>query len=64
MVSFSFSYVIFKRCIALLSAIMLLVVGADEKNMPDPIGAEVIGKNTYVLFDYNVSSQGVTNDGE
>ena len=64
LVQFGFSYVIFKKCIALISAIMLLVVGADEKNLPDPVGAEVVGKNTYVLFDYNVSSQGVTNDGE
>lgn len=64
MVTFSFSYVIFKRAIALISAIMLMVVGADEKNMPQPDGAEIIDKNTYVLYDYHASSQGVTNDGE
>lgn len=57
-------YVIFKRLISLISAIMLLVVGADEKNLPSPDGAEIIAKNTYVLFDYQVTSQGVTNDGE
>ena len=57
-------YVVFKKMISLISAIMLLVVGADEKNLPQPDGAEVIGKNTYVLFDYQVTSQGVTNDGE
>lgn len=57
-------YVIFKKLICLISAIMLMVVGADEKNIPAPDGAEIIAKNTYVLYDYQVSSQGVTNDGE
>ena len=62
--TFGTVYVIFKKCMALVSAIILLVVGADEKNTPDPVGAEVIAKNTYVLYDYHMSSQGVTNDGE
>lgn len=57
-------YVIFKKLICLISAIMLMVVGADEKDLPSPDGAEVIAKNTYVLTDYQMSSQGVTNDGE
>ena len=57
-------YVIFKKLVSLISAIMLLVVGADEKNLPLPDGAEITAKNTYVLFDYQVTSQGVTNDGE
>ena len=57
-------YVIFKKMISLISAIMLLVVAAEEKNIPSPDGAEIINKNTYVLFDYQVTSQGVTNDGE
>ena len=57
-------YVVFKKLISLISAIMLLVVGADEKNLPLPDGAEIISKNTYVLFDYQLTSQGVTNDGE
>ena len=57
-------YVIFKKLISLISAIMLLIVGADEKNLPSPEGAEITAKNTYVLFDYQVTSQGVTNDGE
>lgn len=56
-------YVIFKKMISLISAIMLLVVAAEEKNIPSPDGAEIINKNTYVLFDYQVTSQGVTNDG-
>lgn len=64
MISFSFSYVIFKKLTALISAIMLMVVGADERDMLAPEGVEVIGKNTYVLYDYHASSQGVTNDGE
>ena len=62
--TFGTVYVIFKRLISLISAIMLLVVGADEKNLPSPDGAEIVAKNTYVLFDYQVTSQGVTNDGE
>lgn len=62
--TFGILYVIFKKCVALISAIMLLVVGADEKNTPDPVGAEVIAKNTYVLYDYHMTSQGITNDGE
>lgn len=57
-------YVIFKKLICLISAIMLMVVGADEKGLPSPDGAEIIAKNTYVLTDYQMSSQGVTNDGE
>ena len=64
MTIFGKSYVIFKRCIILISALMLLVVRADEKNMPLPDGADVVAKNTYVLYDYYMSNQGVTNDGE
>lgn len=59
-----FIYVVFKKIVYLISAIMLLVVGGEEKNLPLPEGAEVIAKNTYVLYDYQVTSQGVTNDGE
>ena len=58
------SYVLFKKIVSLVSAIMLLVVGASEKNLPDPDGAEIIGRNRYVHTDYNITSQGVTNDGE
>lgn len=57
-------YVIFKKSVSLIAAIMLLIVGFDERNLPSPEGAEIIAKNTYVLFDYQVSSQGVTNDGK
>ena len=57
-------YVIFKKLICLISAIMLTVVGADEKDLPAPDGAEILDKNTYVLVDYQATSQGVTNDGE
>lgn len=59
-----FIYVVFKKIVYLISAIMLLVVGGEEKNLPLPEGAEVVAKNTYVLYDYQVTSQGVTNDGE
>ncbi len=64
MTTFGTLYVIFKKVIILISSIMLLVVGADEKDMPLPVSAEIIKKETYVLYDYQVSSQGVTNDGE
>ena len=57
-------YVFFNKVVSCIAAIMLLIVGADEINMPAPDGAEVVAKNTYVLLDRNVSSQGVTNDGE
>ncbi|MBQ7541567.1 MAG: hypothetical protein IJT44_04675 [Clostridia bacterium] len=57
------SYVFFKRCIALLSMIMLLIVSLDERNLPDPDGARIIAKQRYVLEDYYMSNQGVTNDG-
>ncbi|MBQ7595549.1 MAG: hypothetical protein IJU45_02660 [Clostridia bacterium] len=57
-------YVIFKRCIFLISAVMLLIVSIDERNLPNPEGAEVIGKQRYVLEDYYMSNQGVKNDGQ
>ena len=53
------SYVFFKRCIAWISAIMLLIVSMDERNLPNPDGAEIITKQRY----YFMSNQGVTNDG-
>lgn len=62
--TFGTLYVIFKKIIICISALMLFVVGADEKDLPSPDGAEIVGKNTYVLYDYHMSSQGVTNDGE
>ncbi len=62
--TFGPTYVIFKKAVAIISAIVMMVVASDEKNQPKPDGAEVINKNTYVLYDYYMSSQGVTNDGE
>lgn len=62
--TFGTIYVIFKKLICCIAAIMLSVVAADEKDMMSPESAEVIAKNTYVLNDYHMSSQGVTNDGE
>ena len=64
MITFGKTYVIFKKFISLISVIILLVVAADEKNKPLPDGAEIIGKNTYVLYDYSMSNQGITNDGQ
>ena len=55
---YSTGYVVFKKLVSLISAVMLLIVGFDERNLPSPDGAEIIGKNTYVLFDYQVSWQG------
>ena len=62
--TFGTIYVIFKKLVTLISAIMLLVVGADENDTPAPEGAEVVSKTTYVVYDYHMTSQGVTNDGE
>ena len=53
-----------KKVTALVAAVILMIVGFDEINMPDPDGAEIVGKTRYVLLDAKVSSQGVTNDGE
>ena len=60
---YSKSYVFFKKCISLISMIMLLIVSMDERDMPAPEGAEIIAKQRYVLEDYYMSNQGVTNDG-
>lgn len=64
MIRFGTTYVVFKKIICCIAAIVLSVIAADEKNMPSPDGAEVVAKETYVLYDYQVTSQGVTNDGE
>ena len=53
-----------KKATALIAALVLMVVSADERNLPAPDGAEVCGKTRYVLFDRQLTSQGVTNDGE
>ena len=53
-----------RKVTALVAAVILMIVGFDEINLPDPDGAEVVGKTRYVLLDAKVSSQGVTNDGK
>ena len=53
-----------KKVTALVAAVILMIVGFDEINMPDPDGSEIVGKTRYVLLDAKVTSQGVTNDGE
>ncbi len=53
-----------KKATALIAALVLMVVSADERNLPAPDGAEVCGKIRYVLLDRQLTSQGVTNDGE
>ncbi len=60
---FGMSYVIFKKCLALIAAIMLLIVSVDERNLPAPEGARIVSRQRYVLEDYYMSNQGVTNDG-
>ncbi len=57
-------YVVFKKLISLISAIMILIVGASEKDLPSPTGAEVMNVIRYVLTDKNYNNQGITNDGE
>ena len=61
---FGISYVFFKKCLALVSAVMLLIVSMDERGLPEPDGAHIVAKQRYVLEDYYMSNQGVTNDGE
>ena len=60
---FGMSYVSFKKCLALIAAIMLLIVSVDERNLPAPEGARIVSRQRYVLEDYYMSNQGVTNDG-
>lgn len=54
----------FRSLTAVISAILLLVVGPNESNVPNPDGAEITNKFTYTLLDTDVTTQGVTNDGE
>ena len=62
--TFGMIYVVFKKCVSLIAAIMLLVVGADEKNTPAPVGADVISKDTYVLYDSDIEKDFVFNPVE
>lgn len=55
---------VIKALVSVVTAVMLLMVHVNESNLPSPDGAEVISKNTYVLLDEDVTTQGVTNDGE
>lgn len=64
MVSYGFLYVLFKRCISVLSLIMMLVVGPTEANIPVPDGMTVLDKSYYFFEDRYMSNQGITNDGE
>ena len=48
---------------AIVTAVILLIVSVDEKDLPSPDGAEICGRYRYALLNYDVSSQGVTNDG-
>lgn len=56
-------YSFFKRFLFLISAVILLIVRIDERGLPDPDGAVIVGRQRYVLEDYYASNQGVTNDG-
>lgn len=55
---------VIRGVVSIITSIMLIIVGNSESNLPSPTGAEVVSKQTYVLLDEKVSSQGVTNDGE
>lgn len=55
---------VIRGVISIITTIMLVIVGNSESNLPSPAGAEIVSKQTYVLIDEDVSSQGVTNDGE
>lgn len=55
---------VYKAVTAVISAVIILISGINESNLPNPEGAEVINKTTYALLDAKASSQGVTNDGE
>lgn len=54
----------FRTITAIISAVILMIVGFDESNMAKPDGAETVNKVTYTLLDAKVTSQGVTNDGK
>lgn len=55
---------VIRGVVSIITSIMLIIVGNTENNLPSPSKAEVVSKQTYVLLDKEVSSQGVTNDGE
>lgn len=48
---------------AVVSSIILLIVGSDESNLPQPDGATIVSKTTYTLLDKDAMTQGITNDG-
>lgn len=54
----------FRSVTAVISALLVLIVGSNETNVPNPDGAEIISKTTYTLLDADVTTQGITNDGE
>lgn len=49
---------------AIVSSVILLIVGIDESNIPQPDGAEIIGQTRYTLLEYEATNQGLTTDGE
>ncbi len=64
MITVSTAYVILRKMLSIISAIMIMIIGSSEKNLPAPTGAEVTNVIRYVLTDKNYNNQGITNDGE
>lgn len=64
MVSYGFLYVLFKRCISLLTLVMMLIVCPTESKIPVPDGMLQLDKSYYFFEDRYMSNQGITNDGE
>lgn len=64
MFQFGFLYVVFKKCISLVTLIALLLAGAGNEETAKPDGAQYISKHTYVLNERYMVNQGITTDGE
>lgn len=48
---------------SIVTAVILLIVSVDERNVPNPDGAEIIDQTRYTLLEYEATNQGLTNDG-
>lgn len=48
---------------SIVTAVILIFVSVDEKNLPAPDGAEIISRKRYTLLEYEATNQGLTNDG-
>lgn len=48
---------------SIVTAVILLIVCVDEKDVPKPDGAEIVSQKRYTLLEYEATNQGLTNDG-